>query len=58
MELVHTAGGLLMKVKTNLKAGQNNNFLNQAAALAAVVGGCGGGVVIQQNIQVAAIQNQ
>jgi hypothetical protein len=57
MELVLTEGGLLMKVKTDLKAGQNNNFLNQAAAQAAVVGG-GGGVVIQQNIQVAAIQNQ
>jgi hypothetical protein len=47
MELVLTEGGLLMKVKTDLKAG----------AQAAVVGG-GGGVVIQQNIQVAAIQNQ
>jgi hypothetical protein len=57
MELVLTEGGLLVKVKTNLRAGQNNNFLNQAGALAAVVGG-GGGVVIQQNIQVAAIQNQ
>jgi hypothetical protein len=43
-----------MKVKTNLQAGQNNNFLSQAAQLAVV----GGGGVIQQNIQVAAIQNQ
>jgi hypothetical protein len=44
-----------MKVKTNLKAGQNNNFLNQAAALAAG-GGVGG--VIQQNLPAGAIQNQ
>jgi hypothetical protein len=59
MELVLTEGGLLVKVKTDLKAGQNNNFLNQAAALAAVVGGgYGGGGVIQQSIQVAVIQNQ
>jgi hypothetical protein len=59
MELVLTEGGLLMKLKTNLRAGQNNNFLNQAAALAAVVGGgYGGGGVIQQSIQVAVIQNQ
>jgi hypothetical protein len=57
--LVLTEGGLLVKVKTDLKAGQNNNFLNQAAALAAVVGGgYGGGGVIQQSIQVAVIQNQ
>jgi hypothetical protein len=54
--LVLTEGELLMKVKTNVKAGQNNNFLNQASALAVVVGG--GPVVIQQSIQVAAIQNQ
>jgi hypothetical protein len=56
MELVLTEGGRLMKVKTHLQAGQNNNFLNQAAAQAAVGGGGGG--VIQQNIQVAVIQNQ
>jgi hypothetical protein len=44
-----------MKMKTNLKAGQmNNNFLNQAAALAAL----GGGGVIQQNLPAGAIQNQ
>jgi hypothetical protein len=58
VELVLTEGGLLVKVKTNLKAGQNNNFLNQAGALAAGGGGYGGGGVIQQNIQVAVIQNQ
>jgi hypothetical protein len=56
VELVLTEEGLLMKVKTNLKAGQNNNFLSQNSALAVVVGG--GSVVIQQSIQVAAIQNQ
>ena len=44
-----------MKLKTNLKAGQNNNFLNQAAGLAA---GGGGGGVIQQNLPAGAIQNQ
>jgi hypothetical protein len=43
-----------MKVKTNLQAGQNNNFLNQAAGLAA--GGFGG--AIQQNLPAGAIQNQ
>jgi hypothetical protein len=43
-----------MKVKTNLKAGQNNNFLNQAAGLAAG----GGGGAIQQNLPAGAIQNQ
>ena len=58
MARVLTEGGRLMKVKTNLKAGQNNNFLNQAAAQASVGGGCGGGGVIQQSIQVAVIQNQ
>jgi hypothetical protein len=46
-----------MKVKTNVKAGQNNNFLNQAGALAAGGGGCGCGV-IQQNLPAGAIQNQ
>jgi hypothetical protein len=56
VELVLTEEGLLMKMKTNVKAGQNNNFLSQASALAVVVGG--GPVVIQQSIQVAAIQNQ
>jgi hypothetical protein len=56
MELVLTEGGLLMKMKTNLKAGQNNNFISQASAQAA--GGGGYGVVIQQSIQVAAIQTQ
>jgi hypothetical protein len=45
-----------MKLKTNLKAGQNNNFLNQAAALAAGRGEGGG--VIQQNLPAGAIQNQ
>jgi hypothetical protein len=44
-----------MKVKTNVKAGQNNNFLSQASAQAV---GVGRYVVIQQSIQVAAIQNQ
>jgi hypothetical protein len=48
-----------MKVKTNVKAGQNNNFLNQAGALAAGGGGCGcGGGGIQQNLPAGAIQNQ
>jgi hypothetical protein len=55
VELVLTEGGLLMKVKTNVKAGQNNNFLSQASAQAV---GVGRYVVIQQSIQVAAIQNQ
>jgi hypothetical protein len=44
-----------MKVKTKLRAGQNNNFLNQAAGLAA---GGGYGGVIQQNLPAGAIQNQ
>jgi hypothetical protein len=56
VQRVLTEGGLLMKVKTNLKAGQNNNFISQASAQAVVVGGYG--VVIQQSIQVAAIQTQ
>jgi hypothetical protein len=56
VQLVLTEGGLLMKVKTNLKAGQNNNFLSQASTQAVVGGGYG--VVIQQSIQVAAIQTQ
>jgi hypothetical protein len=48
-----------MKVKTNVQAGQNNNFLNQAAALAAGGGGCHcGGGAIQQNLPAGAIQNQ
>jgi len=45
-----------MKLKTNLKAGQNNNAINQAAAQAA--GGGGGGGVFQQNLPSAIIQNQ
>ncbi len=48
-------GGLIL-LHTNLKAGQDNNFLNQAAALAA--GGGAGGGVIQQNLPAGAIQNQ
>jgi len=56
VELVLTEGGLLMEVKTNLKAGQNNNAIIQVSAQAVVGGGSGG--VIQQNIQVAVIQNQ
>jgi hypothetical protein len=47
-----------MKLKTNLKAGQNNNFLNQAAGLAAGGGSGYGGGVIQQNLPAGAIQNQ
>ena len=46
-----------MKMKTNIKAGQNNNIIIQAGNQAAVVGGYGV-VVIQQSIQVAANQNQ
>jgi len=46
-----------MKVQTNIKAGQNNNIIIQAANQAAVVGGYGN-VVIQQSIQIGANQNQ
>jgi hypothetical protein len=56
MELVLTEGGLLMKVKTNLKAGQNNNFLSQNGALAA--GGSSGGGAILQFVPAGANQNQ
>jgi hypothetical protein len=55
VELVLTEEGLLMKVQTNVKAGQNNNFLSQNSTQAV---GVGQYVVIQQSIQVAAIQNQ
>jgi len=46
-----------MKVKTDVKAGQNNNFLSQNGALAAVGGGGGYGV-IQQFLPAGANQNQ
>ena len=55
VELVLTEGELLMKMKTDVKAGQNNNIVIQAGAQAV---GVGRYVVIQQSIQVAAIQNQ
>jgi hypothetical protein len=54
VQLVLTEGGLLMKMKTNLKAGQNNNFIGQNGALAA---GGGGGSILQF-VPAAANQNQ
>jgi len=53
VKLVLTEGGLLMKVKTDLKAGQNNNFLSQNGALTA-----GGGGAILQFVPAGANQNQ
>jgi hypothetical protein len=53
VELILTEGGLLMKVKTDVKAGQNNNISIQVSAQAV---GVGENVVIQQSIQMAAIQ--
>jgi hypothetical protein len=47
-----------MKVKTNVKAGQNNNFLSQNGALAASGGGCCGGGAILQFVPAGANQNQ
>ena len=36
-----------MKMKTNVKAGQNNNFLSQNGALASGGGGGGYGAILQ-----------
>jgi hypothetical protein len=46
-----------MKVQTNVKAGQNNNFLSQNGALAAGGGGYGGGAILQF-LPAGANQNQ
>jgi hypothetical protein len=46
-----------MKMKTNVKAGQNNNFLSQNGALAAGGGGHGGGAILQF-LPAGANQNQ
>jgi hypothetical protein len=57
-DLVLTEGGLLMKLKTNIQAGQNfNNNVNQAAAFAYIGGGGGGGGVINQNFPTSNINN-
>ena len=46
-----------MQVKTNVKAGQNNNFLSQNGALAVGGGEYGGGAILQY-LTAGAIQNQ